>query len=149
MTLPVLVAVVAIGVSLIVLTVHLTGGTRNAELASAEQAIERYLVDYPEDNPVECRLSADRRDAVIDLGDGAVGLVHAVGSHYLTRHVAQGEVRARVDEREPERIRLVTGDFTWPRAVLAFGDAETARAVATMFDVPARAQTDQTSERAA
>lgn len=136
MTLPVLVAVVVAGVSLIVLAVHLSGGTRSATLASEDEATNRFLIDYPDARIARCDLSADGGIAVLALEDGTIGLVHPVGSHYLTRHVSPGGFSARIDEANPTSVRLKTGDLTWPRAILNFEDAATAKRVAALFDAP-------------
>ncbi|GAB4351179.1 MAG: hypothetical protein Kow0026_08070 [Oricola sp.] len=146
MPLPVLVAVVAVGIALVVLVVHLTGGSRVAEIAGEDMARERFLVDYPEAGIVRCILSSDRRDAVLELVDGHVGLVHAVGSNYLTRFVGRGEMAAEPSAMEEGAVDLDTGDITWPRARLHFADGETARTVAGMF---AAALDENANKRAA
>lgn len=133
MPLPVLVAVVAGGVTLVVLMVHLTGGSRIAEIAGEEAALHRFLIDYPEAEVGRCIVSSDCRDAVLELSDGHVGLVHAVGSNYLTRFVNRGEMAALPSAKEAGVVDLVTGDITWPRAHMHFADSETARTVAGMF----------------
>lgn len=131
MPLPVLVAMVVVGVSLVVLLVHLTGGSRLAEIANAEQATARFLIDYPEAAVERGIVSADRRDAVLELGDGHVGLVHVVGSNFLTRFVSRGEMAARASGQGA--VDLLTHDLTWPRAHMTFSDDETARDVAGLF----------------
>lgn len=133
MPLPVLVAVVAVGIALVVLLVHLTGGSRVAVIEGEEQARDRFATDYPETATARCILSADRRDAVLELADGHVGLVHAIGSNYLTRFVSRGEMVAQVSEAETGVVNLLTHDLTWPRAQMTFEDNETAREVAGLF----------------
>lgn len=133
MPLPVLVAIVVGGIAVVVLVVHLTGGSRVAEIASDDVALERFLVDYPEVAATRCIISSDRRDAVLELADGHVGLVHAVGSNYLTRFVNRGEMAAVPSEKEEGVVDLNTGDITWPRAHMHFTDNDTARMVADMF----------------
>lgn len=132
MPLTVLVAVVTGGVALIVLLVHLTGGSKGAEIESEETAFARFAIDYPEAKPVRCIVSSDRRDAVLELADGHVGLVHAIGSKYLTRLVNRGEMAARPGA-DSAGVDLSTGDITWPRAKMHFADSATARTVAGMF----------------
>jgi hypothetical protein len=131
--LPVLVAVVAGGIALVVLLVHLTGGSRMAVIEGEEQARDRFAVDYPEAETTRCILSADCRDAVLQLADGHVGLVHAIGSNYLTRLVTCGEMAAHVGEAETGVVDLLTHDLTWPRAQMTFEDNKTAREVAGLF----------------
>jgi hypothetical protein len=131
--LPVLVAVVTCGIALIVLVVHLTGGSRPAELGSEQDALERFAIDYPEVAISRCILSTDRRDAVLETDDGHVGLVHAIGSKYLTRFVNRGEIAASPSAVKAGAVDLDTGDITWPRAELHFDDDETAKIVAGLF----------------
>ena len=133
MPLTVLVAVVAVGIALVVLAVHLSGGSRVAEIANANAALDRFLIDFPEAEALRCILSIDRRDAVLELADGHVGLVHAIGSKYLTRFVNRGEMAAMPSATEAGGVDLDTGDITWPRAHMRFADAETAKTVAGMF----------------
>ncbi len=133
MPLTVLVAVVAGGIALVVLAVHLSGGSRVAEIADTDAALDRFMIDYPEVDVLRCILSSDRRDAVLELADGHVGLVHAVGSKYLTRFVNRGEMAAVASAAEDGGVDLNTGDITWPRAHMRFADSETARTVADMF----------------
>lgn len=133
MPLPMLVAIVAGGIALVVLLVHLTGGSRVAAIEGEEQARARFAIDYPEVETVRCILSADRRDAVLELADGHVGLVHAIGSNYLTRFVSRGEMTAQVSDTETGVVNLMTRDLTWPRAHMIFDDDETARKVASLF----------------
>jgi hypothetical protein len=92
--LPVLVAIVGVGIALVVLVVHLTGGSRIAEIAGKGAAVERFRIDFPDVEVIRCIISSDRRDAVLELSDGHVGLVHAIGSNYLTRFVNRGEMAA-------------------------------------------------------
>lgn len=133
MPLPILVAIVTGGIALVVLMVHLTGGSRVAAIASGEQAKERFAIDYPEAVVRQCILSADRRDAVLELADGHVGLVHAIGSNYLTRFVSRGEMTARVNDSQSGSVDLLTHDLTWPRARMTFDDTATAGDVAGLF----------------
>ncbi len=133
MPLPVLVAIVAGGIALVVLMVHLTGGSRVAAIESEMQARDRFAIDYPEAETARCILSADRRDAVLELADGHVGLVHAMGSNYLTRFVSRGEMAAQVSDAGAGVVNLLTRDLTWPRAHMTFEDNDTAREVAGLF----------------
>ncbi|WP_370320696.1 hypothetical protein [Oricola sp.] len=133
MPLPVLVAVVAGGIALVVLLVHVTGGSRMALIEGEEQARVRFAIDYPEAETSRCFLSADRRIAILELADGHVGLVQAIGSNYLTRFVTRGEMAARVGNAGTGVVTLLTHDLTWPRAHMIFEDNETAREVAGLF----------------
>ena len=133
MPLHILVAVVGCGIALVVLVVHLTGGSSIAEIADEQAARDSFALDYPESVVAQCILSSDRRDAVLELSDGHVGLVHAFGSKFLTRFVNRGEMAAVVSGSEEGAVDLNTGDITWPRAQLHFAGAETAKMAAGLF----------------
>ena len=133
MSLTVLVLVVVAGIATIILAVHLTGGSRTNEFTVPQTAKERFAVDFPEAEILTCHLTADHHDAVLELKDGHVGLVHAIGSMALTRFVAAGEMQARVNEADPSAMDLKTGDLTWPRAHFAFDDPDEAARVASLF----------------
>ncbi|TCD12358.1 hypothetical protein [Oricola cellulosilytica] len=130
MSLPVLVAVVAIGIAVIVLSVHLSGGSAAVKFATAAEAISRFKIDFPEAVVHEGHVSSDGRDVVLELADGHIGLVHVLGSKQLTRLVTCGEMVATADGRI---VELMTRDFTLPRVRLAFEDARTAGTVAGLF----------------
>ena len=51
MSLPVLVALVVVGIALSVAAVHFTGGTTIATLANADQALARFAEDFPDEKP--------------------------------------------------------------------------------------------------
>ena len=131
MSLPILVAVVGIGIAAIVIAVHLMGGTVVAEFTSPDEAIVRFRIDYPEANVAACHISRNRRDAVLELADGHVGLVHAIGSKYLTRSIRGGEMATRATGKGT--VEIDTHDITWPRARMEFEDQETARKVAELI----------------
>ena len=67
MSLPLLVVIVVFGIALSVLAVHFTGGSKTATLASADQALERFAEDFPDDLATAVRLTADGRTAFLDL----------------------------------------------------------------------------------
>ncbi|QKV17761.1 hypothetical protein [Oricola thermophila] len=131
---PVLIAIVAVGIVVVVLVVHLTGGSHTAKIANEDAAVERFLIDYPDVEVRQCFLSWDRRDAVLELEDGQVGLVHAVGVNFLTRLVKRGEMTARAGVSDESAVDLETGDVAWPRARMHFADSAMARTVVALFD---------------
>ena len=131
MPLPILVAVVGIGIAAIIIAVHLMGGTVVAEFTSLDEAIDRFRIDYPEAKVAACHISKKRRDAVLELADGHVGLVHAIGSKYLTRLIRGGQMAARATGTGT--VEIDTHDITWPRARMEFEDQETARNVAELI----------------
>lgn len=129
MSLPVLVALVVVGIALSVLAVHFTGGSKIATLAGADQALSRFADDFPDEKAGAVRLTADSRTAFLDLGQGRCGIVHSVGDCFLTRIVTPHDVPA-VDVDEAGAITLKLADFTWKGGRFAFTDKADAKAIA-------------------
>lgn len=129
MSLPVLVALVVVGIALSVLAVHFTGGSRIATLAGADQALSRLADDFPDEKVATVRLTADARTAFLDLGQGRCGIVHSVGDCFLTRIVTPHDIRA-LNLDEAGALSLKLADFTWRGGRFAFADSADARAVA-------------------
>lgn len=129
MNLPVLVALVTVGIALSVLAVHFTGGSRIATLAGADQALSRFADDFPDEKASALRLTADGRTAFLDLGPARSGIVHSVGDCFLTRIVTPHDIKA-IDLDEDGAISLKLADFTWKGGRFAFADKADARAVA-------------------
>lgn len=129
MSLPVLAALVVVGVGLIVTLIHLTGGSRKASLASADAARERFALDDPNIEVSAFHLTTDRGSAFLETADGRIGLVHAMGAKFLTRLLAPEDVASL--RRSGEASLLVRfSDFTFPGAVFEFESAEVADRVA-------------------
>ncbi|SMH48907.1 hypothetical protein [Mesorhizobium australicum] len=129
MSLPVLAALVVVGVGLIVTLIHLTGGSRKASLVSADAARARFALDYPNVEVRAVHLTTDRCSAFLETADGRIGLVHAMGAKFLTRLVAPEDVASL--RRSGEASLLVRfSDFTFPGAVFEFESAEVADRVA-------------------
>ena len=124
-----LVALVVFGIALSVAAVHLTGGTKTATLADADQALSRFAEDFPDELVATVRLTADARTAFLDLGPARIGIVHSVGDCFLTRIVTPHDVLA-LDVDEAGAIALRLADFTWTGGRFAFADKADAKAVA-------------------
>jgi hypothetical protein len=141
MSLPVLVALVVVGIALSVLAVHFTGGSRIATLAGADQALSRFADDFPDEKVATVCLTADARTAFLDLGQGRCGIVHSVGDCFLTRTVTPHDVLA-LDVDEAGAIGLKLADFTWKGGRFAFADKADAKAVAAVLGArkPSRAK---------
>jgi hypothetical protein len=132
MSLPVLVALVVIGIALSVLAVHFTGGSKIATLAGPHQALSRFADDFPDEKAAAVRLTADSRTAFLDLGPARIGIVHSVGDCFLTRIVTPHDVLA-LDVDEAGAIALRLADFTWKGGRFAFTDKADAKAVAAVL----------------
>ena len=128
MSLPLLVVIVVFGIALTVLAVHFTGGSKTATLASADQALDRFAEDFPDDLATAVRLTADGRTAFLDLARGRIGIVHGIGDCFLTRIVTPGDVVALTAD-DPATILLRLDDFTWKGGRFTFATAGDARAV--------------------
>ena len=133
MSLPVLVALVTVGIALSVLAVHFTGGSKIATLANAAQALSRFADDFPDEKVTTVRLTADGRTAFLDLGQERCGIVHSVGDCFLTRIVTPHDIRT-LDLDEAGAISLKLADFTWKGGRFAFADKADARAVAAALE---------------
>lgn len=127
-SLPVLVVMVVVGISMAVAAVHFTGGSRTAGLADARQALDRFVVDFPDLNPRAIQLTENGNTAFLELADGRTGIVHAIGDRFLTRVVTPAEIElAGLDDSKVLTLRLK--DFTWRGGRFAFADAAAALAV--------------------
>ncbi|MCO5158223.1 MAG: hypothetical protein M9945_15985 [Aquamicrobium sp.] len=137
MSLGLLVAMVVIGVSGVVLLVHLTGGSRRARLADEAAARARFGVDYPDPAIVAVHLTQDGDAAFLALDDGRVGIVAAVGDRFLTRLVGAADL-AGAPRVAGATLMLRLRDFTWPGGAFTFAAEGEARAVAALFAAPGR-----------
>ena len=122
MSLPVLVAIVVLGIALSVAAVHFTGGSKTAALAGPDQALTRFAEDFPDDIATRVRLTADARTAFLDIGQGRIGIVHGIGDCFLTRIVTPRDVTALVAEGAGV-VSFRLADFTWKGGRFSFGDA--------------------------
>jgi type II secretory pathway pseudopilin PulG len=128
MSLPVLVAIVILGIALSVAAVHFTGGSKTATLAGADQARSRLAEDFPDEIATVVRLTADARTAFLDLGHGRTGIVHGIGDCFLTRIVTPGDVAALI-ESDGNTVSFRLADFTWKGGRFRFASATDARAL--------------------
>jgi hypothetical protein len=132
MSLPVLVAIVAVGIAVIVLAVHMTGGSKAASLASPAHAKGRFLEDFPDEQAADVLLTADRKAAFLALELGNAGLVHSVGARFLTRRFSNRDI-VSVRRTGPAGLLLRTTDFTFAGGRFEFADAATADRVAQLL----------------
>jgi hypothetical protein len=128
MSLPVLVAIVVLGIALSVAAVHFTGGSKTATLAGSDQALRRFAEDYPDETAATVRLTADAKTAFLDLGRGRIGIVHSIGDCFLTRIVTPADTKVSgADEAHTILVRLT--DFTWKGGRFRFASAADAQAL--------------------
>ena len=132
MSLVTLVLIVAVGLATVVLSVHLTGGSKRAQLDSEEHARARFAEDYPSITICTVHLTADRSAAVMTLGEGRMGIVQAIGGKFLTRLLAQDDLLG-VPRASECSVTIRLADFTWRSGEFTFEDRETALRVEAMF----------------
>jgi hypothetical protein len=124
--LPILVALVVIGVGATVLAVHLTGGSRRVEIADEQAARDAFNIEHPDLLIGDVALTSDRQSAFLALPGDSVGAVHVLGDSFLTRVFSPRDV-ARVAFREPATVNIRFRDFTWTGGNFTFTEATNAR----------------------
>jgi len=128
MSLPVLVAIVVVGIALCVLAVHLTGGSKEAAISAADDAIRRFGEDFPDETIWTVRLTADGRTAFLELDGDRTGIVQTFGDKFLTRIITQSDV-ASLTAPDPMSLSIRLRDFTWAGGDFTFSDQADAAAV--------------------
>jgi hypothetical protein len=122
MPLELLAGMVVVGLALVIGAVHFSGLSKTARIAGTDAAINRFLMDFPDEKPGEAVLSADGKDAFIALKGNRVGMVHAIGDRYLTRILRAGTVHS-VSASGDGVLELRLADFTLPRERARFATA--------------------------
>lgn len=121
MPLPILGALVVLGIGGLVLLVHFLGGTKRplyADDAAAEAALTS---DYPHADIRQTLLADDRRAALFELAEG-VGFAAPFGEGRLTRVLGPDDVKIVEDGPDGLTIRLT--DFTAPRLTVRMANAD-------------------------
>ncbi len=119
MSLMILAVLVVIGVGGVVLAIHLAGGTVTVVLESENDAIRRFADDFPDAEVRQTIISSNKQTAILALGDGSAGVVHAIGDRFLTRHM--GEVGPYMAQPEGDAIlSLQLDDISWRGAQIEF-----------------------------
>jgi len=144
MSLPVLVAIVVLGIALSVAAVHFTGGSKTATLIDPDQALRRFAEDFPDEAAGAIHLTEDAKTAFLHLGRGRVGIVHSIGDCFLTRIVTAADVSVSSSE-ETSTILMGLKDFTWKGGRFRFANAGDAQALRKALEAR---QSDATKEAA-
>ena len=129
MSLTLLVIMVVVGITAIVVAVHMTGGTVTAALETAAAAKRRFADDFADVIVTDIWLTKERNAAFLALEDGRTGIVSALGDRFLTRIVDASDPATRV-ELDGAMVRISINDFTWRGGPFTFSDEADARAVA-------------------
>ena len=129
MNLTLLVVMVVVGITAVVVAVHLTGGTVTAALADAAAAKRRFASDFADLDITNVWLTEQRHAAFLALVDGRTGIVSALGDRFLTRIAAAGDPAMKVD-RDGSTVRIWIDDFTWHGGPFTFAEEADAQAIA-------------------
>ncbi len=132
MSLTLLVAMVVVGISAIVIAVHLSGGTTTAKLESADAARQRFAHDFADIEVGNVWITEQGHAAFLALKDGRAGIVSALGDRFLTRIVSPDETGLRAD-RDGNTVRLMLSDMTWHGGPFSFASEKDAEAVAGLL----------------
>lgn len=120
MSLPVLAVLVLGGISAIIVSIHLSGGTRDARLRDQADALARFAEDFPDDAVDFAWLTADRHAAFLALAGQRTGIVQSFGDRFIARIHDAGEDRIAKSGRSG--LTLATHDFTWRGGTFEFAD---------------------------
>ena len=119
MPLPLLGALVVLGIGGLVLLIHLLGWSKRPHYADAAEATAALLADYPNVEIRDVALADDGRAALFDLAEG-VGFAAPFGEGRLTRLITDDDVK-KVDEA-PDGLTIWLSDYTAPRLTIALTD---------------------------
>ncbi len=111
MPLPVLAGLVVFGVSLVVLLVHLTGGSRKALIDSPQHARAIAAANHGGCELGHAIVSSDGAAALIDADKCGLIAVKSFGARHVSRMFAKGA--ARLSEPVPGSVRLAFSDLTF------------------------------------
>lgn len=129
MGLPLLVAIVVVGIAATVLAVHFTGGSKRAALRGDDHAREVFKAEHPDLLTGTVAVTQDGQSAFLALPGDGIGVVHVLGDGYLTRVFSHKDV-GRAAFAEPATVTIRFRDFTWTGGNFTFADATSARWVA-------------------
>lgn len=138
MSLPILVALVTVGIALTVAAVHFTGGSKTATVVDVEHARQLFFADFPDERPAATHVTADRKSAFLALSGDRTGIVQSFGDGFFTRIVSRGDV-AQITVREPGIVSIRFRDFTWTGGHFRFTDMAVARTIAAELEPAGKA----------
>ncbi len=122
MPLPILGALVVLGIGGLVLLVHFLGGTKRLKYQDEAAAGAALRADYPYARIRQTVLADDQRAALFDLADG-VGFAAPFGEGRLTRVLRPDDVSGVEDG--PDGLTIHLTDYTAPRLTVRLANAET------------------------
>jgi len=122
MPLPILGALVVLGIGGLVLLVHLLGGSKKLRYEDETAAAAALMADYPYVRIRQTVLADDQRAALFNLADG-VGFAAPFGKGRLTRVLGPDDVSGVEDG--PDGLTIHLTDYTAPRLTVKLTNAET------------------------
>lgn len=120
MSLPVLVALVVVGISLVVAAVHFTGGSKVAAIVDEDHARRIFALDFPDESPADVMITSDRHSAFLPLPGRRVGMVQSFGDGFFTRVAGRKDI-ATITLRE-QGLSIRFRDFTWTGGHFRFAE---------------------------
>ena len=121
MPLPILGALVVLGIGGLVLLVHFLGGSKRLKYADETTAAAALLTDYPSASIRQTVLADDQQAALFDLVEG-VGFAAPFGEGRLTRVLGPDDV-VRVDDAQ-DGLTIHLTDYTAPCLTVRLMKAE-------------------------
>lgn len=132
MSLPVLVALVVVGISLVVAAVHFTGGSKVAAMDDEDHARQIFALDFPDEKPGEVMITSDRHSAFLPLPGERCGMVQSFGDGFFTRIVGGKDI-ASITLRE-QGLSIRFRDFTWTGGHFRFAEEGPAQRIAKLLE---------------
>lgn len=129
MPLTVLVPVVFVGIALVVLLVHLTGGSKAEPFDDARDLRAAFLRDYSHLTVRDMVVADNGGEAVLALEEGGVGLVHRMGRGSATRWLGR-EYAFTAEAVDDHALHIRVKDLGMAPIVMRFASSdERARAM--------------------
>lgn len=138
MPLEILAPLVVVGIAGLVWLVHLLGWTKQPAFASADDAREAFLADYPDERPKVEVLADDARAALFLCGDG-VGFAENFGDGRVTRLFRAGDLAAVTEAGDS--LRIATEDFSAPSFEFTLADPDQRASWRDRLDALTRSET--------
>lgn len=130
MPLTILVPMILVGLALVAIAIRLLGLSKDVSIPAIADAISLLRADYPDANIEEAILASNGKAAILKLEDGSAGLVEAMGDRFITRILAQKDIR-QVERKGDCDLVLRLADFTLSRLTLSFAEPKAALKAAT------------------
>ena len=121
--LPILLGLIVGGIGGTVGALYVLGWATPARIVDTDAAIQRFRLDYPDDEVVEALVDAEGASALLLLEGGSLVLVSVLGDRFVVRKLRAGAVKAlRI---EPTLLGLSLDDLTFPSATIRLEQSET------------------------